>query len=323
MARPYTRIGHLLRLIQLIQSKPGLSMRDLVEACERHERTIYRDINTLNASGIPCGFDRELNGYRVHPGYFMPPVELTFEEAMAMVALLEQDDSQIPFLETAQVAAEKIRCQLPAALLREVQSLDDSVQIDLARSAVDDSARDVYRQVRNAIASKRLLLCTYDSVHSSNHDTGKTFEFRPYVLWFCQRAWYAVGRRSDRDDVRRLKLNRFTYVKATDRPYHIPEDFDLQAFNGNAWRMIPGDRAYDVAIRFTPRFAETASETRWHPTQQEQWHDDGSVTLTFTVDGLEEIVWWILSYGPGAKVLRPPELAQRVRELAVRTSEQY
>lgn len=300
-------------------------MPALAEACERHERTVYRDLRTLTESGLPCGFDKELNGYRVQPGFFMPPLELTFEEAMAMVALLEQvnDDSQVPFLETAQVVAEKIRSQLPAAILDEVRTLDECVQIDLARGPVDHSARDVYRKTRNAIATKRLLICTYDSVHSANNDADRTFEFRPYALWFCQRAWYAVGHHSGRDDVRRLKLNRFTYVKQTDRPYHIPEDFDLQTFNGNAWRMIPGDRDHDVAIRFTPKFAETASETRWHPTQKEQWHEDGSVTLTFTVSGFKEVCWFVLGYGPEAKVIRPRELAELVRELAERAARQY
>jgi len=302
-----------------------MKVQDLAEACERSSRTIYRDLKTLNESGIPNGFDKETNGYRIQRGFFMPPVELTFEEAMAMVALLERvgDDTQIPFLETAQIVAEKIRSQLPPALLREVETFDDCVQIDLARRSVDDSDRDVYRTMRRAIADKRLLHCRYDSVHSKRDDASETFEFRPYALWYCQRAWYAVGKRSDRDDARRLKLNRFTFVKRTEQPYHIPDDFDLQAFQGNAWRMIRGDDEHHVAIRFTPQFAETVSETRWHPTQQAEWHDDESVTLTFTVDGLDEIVWWVLGYGPGAKVLQPPELTDRVRELALATCAQY
>jgi hypothetical protein len=41
------------------------------------------------------------------------------------------------------------------------------------------------------------------------------------------------------------------------------------------------------------------------------------------VDGLDEIVWWVLGYGPGATVIEPPELIERVRELAHATAERY
>lgn len=41
------------------------------------------------------------------------------------------------------------------------------------------------------------------------------------------------------------------------------------------------------------------------------------------VDGLEEIVWWVLGYGPGATVLEPPEFIERVRELLTATAKKY
>jgi proteasome accessory factor B len=124
--------------------------------------------------------------------------------------------------------------------------------------------------------------------------------------------------------VRRLKLNRFTSVQVTYRPFAIPDSFDLHADLGNAWRMIRGDITYHVAVQFEPSFADTASETRWHPTQQEDWNiETGAVTLRFIVDGVDEIVWWVLGYGPNATVLEPPELAERVRALAQATAERY
>ena len=41
------------------------------------------------------------------------------------------------------------------------------------------------------------------------------------------------------------------------------------------------------------------------------------------VDGLDEIVWWILSMGPHCVVNKPPELADWVRELAAGIVSQY
>ncbi|MGE5611019.1 MAG: helix-turn-helix transcriptional regulator [Bacillota bacterium] len=327
MGRTYTRIYRLLRLMAAINSKRGLHVAELARRCEVHERTIYRDIETLNASGIPCSFDAGSGGYRVAAGFFMPPIELTFEEAMAIVALLEEvgDGAQIPFLGAAARAAEKIRSQLPAAVLEAVEPTDGRVHIDLARSSGDDSCRDVYDDMRDAIARRRVLICSYEGASSRQDEDGEiSFELRPYALWFCQRAWYVVGLHGGRNAIRRLKLNRFTSVEVTDKPYAIPEGFDLHADLGLAWRMIRGEKRYRVAIRFEPGFADTASETRWHPTQEEAWdHEAGTVTLHFVVDGLDEIVWWVLGYGPGAMVLEPPELIDRVRDLARATAERY
>lgn len=325
MGRQYTRVVRLLRLIQVIQSRNGQNARELARTCEMHQRTIYRDLNALNLAGVPCGLDRESGGYRVQPGFFMPPLELTFEEAMATVALLEQTSrsSQVPYMGVARRVAEKIRSQLPRQLLEDVEPLDGHVTIDLARSSGDESARKVYDDVRGAIAKKRMLRCTYDSANSNHDDRDSEFDFKPYQLWYCQRAWYAVGHHSNRNEVRMLKLNRFTFIKRTDRPYHIPEDFKLADVVGQAWRMMRGKKRYNIAVHFSKAVADSVSETRWHPTQEEEFHEDDSVTLRFSVDGLEEIVWWILGYGPNATVLEPAELVEKVHSLATGIVQNY
>ncbi|MBV8782280.1 MAG: WYL domain-containing protein [Phycisphaerae bacterium] len=334
MGRIYTRIHRLLRLITAIQSNRNLNASDLARLCEVHERTIYRDIDMLNASGVPCAYHRDRNGYQLGKSFFMPPVELTFDEAMAIIALSEEisERSQVPFMNAAARAAEKLRAQLPPAVLETIEPLDDRLSIDLARAAGDDSCRDVYDEVRSAISRRRILCCEYESIQQVDGSSCTDgdgfnpveFQFRPYLLWFCQRAWYVVGHHERHGAIRKLKLNRFTSIRISDRPFAIPDNFDLRSELGNAWRMIRGETSYRIAVQFEPSFADAASETRWHPTQEEQWnHDSGRVTLRFTVDGLDEICWWVLGYGPGATVLEPPELIERVRELALATVGRY
>ena len=148
------------------------------------------------------------------------------------------------------------------------------------------------------------------------------FEFAPYALFFCVRAWYVIGKRSDRNDLRCMKLSRFTKATATDRPYPPPRSFTLEKHLGNAWRMMRG-KDVEIELRFDAEFAETIADTRWHKTQDIQQHPDGSCTFTATVSGFEEIVWWILSMGPHCKVIRPKALADRVCDLAAATAAVY
>ena len=56
------------------------------------------------------------------------------------------------------------------------------------------------------------------------------------------------------------------------------------------------------------------TETRWHKTQEVHKHPDGRATLTFRVDGLDEILWWVLGWSGRAKVLQPEKLREMVLE---------
>jgi predicted DNA-binding transcriptional regulator YafY len=43
----------------------------------------------------------------------------------------------------------------------------------------------------------------------------------------------------------------------------------------------------------------------------------------FRVDGLEEIVWWIMASGPHCRVIKPPELRMRIAELHAQAAARY
>jgi predicted DNA-binding transcriptional regulator YafY len=123
--------------------------------------------------------------------------------------------------------------------------------------------------------------------------------------------------------VRCLKLSRFEKIQLTDLAYEVPRGFSVQKHLGNAWRMIRGEKSYTVELEFDVEFAETVADTLWHPTQEVIWNDDGSILFRCTVDGLDEIVWWVLSMGPHCVVKKPGELAKRVSELAAATAGKY
>ncbi len=320
MAADYKKIHRLLKILTLIQGETGWTAERLAAECGVGLRTIYRDMKVMESVGIPYFHDGDTNGYRVRKDFFMPPVELTLDEALAVLTLGQHIGrrEQIPLAKPAGRAIAKIRSQLPQALRDELDGFDHRIVLMLARAGPHEGIADVYDQVRIAMVRRRVLRCSYESVEKTlkGKSNGEVFEFRAYALFFCQRAWYAVGHHGGRGEIRKLKLNRFTKVELTGKPYAIPDDFDLDDHLGDAWRMIRGSQKYDVELQFDREFAETIADTRWHRTQDTEDHDDGSVTLRFKVDGLDEIVWWVLSMGPHCVVKQPPELIGLVRDLA-------
>jgi proteasome accessory factor B len=322
------KIDRLIRLITLIHGRGDLTAGKLAEQFKVTERTIFRDLKTLERAGVPVSFNPDANGYEIRRDFFLPPVQMTVDEALAICVLGEQvgRSEQVPFLAVAERAVEKIRGQLPAPIRQELAGIEKQISIHLAASSHAGEAHDVYATVRDAIAKKRQLQCSYDSATASAGKptrSDKPFKLKPYALLFGQRAWYVVGHHSRHDAIRCLRLSRFTRCQPTDTPYAIPDDFDLGKYLGNAWRMIRGEKRHKVEIVFDKQFADGIGETQWHATQEVEELDDGSIRFTCTVDGLDEIVWWVLGMGPHCRVVSPKELVGRVRELAEQTVRQY
>jgi predicted DNA-binding transcriptional regulator YafY len=320
----YTRVHRLLRLITLIQGSAQLNADKLAEICGVSERNIYRDLKELEGAGVPISFDKETGGYSLRRDFFLRPVDFTLEEAMALVLIGREigQTEQLPHAAEAGKAIDKLLATLPAAIRGMVDELLPRMSVDLARTA-NEPTGEVYTRIRQAIADKRALQCKYESPSRRSENDAGAFRFDPYGLYFGQRAWYVVGMHHAHGEVRTLKLTRLLQCKSLDQPYFIPDDFSLNKHFGQAWRMVPSGKSYNIQIHFDAKMAETVADTHWHDSQDETWNDDGSIEMCFKVDGLEEIIWWILSYGPHCRVIEPVELVDRVRQLQKSASDQY
>ena len=74
------RISRLSQIVTILQSKRLITARELAEKFNVSIRTIYRDIRTLESSGIPI-VTEEGKGYFLQEGYQLPPIMFSEEEA--------------------------------------------------------------------------------------------------------------------------------------------------------------------------------------------------------------------------------------------------
>jgi proteasome accessory factor B len=132
-----------------------------------------------------------------------------------------------------------------------------------------------------------------------------------------------VGFSQMHTQVRTFKLGRIKDLAPLAKLYVPDESFSLEKYFGNAWGMIPEGREYSVRLRFAPKVAANVAEVNWHRAQQVQFEPDGSAVFSATVDGIGEISWWIIGYGDQVEVLDPPELRDRVRQMAQAVVERY
>jgi predicted DNA-binding transcriptional regulator YafY len=320
---PTTRLHRLLAIVTLVQARSTWTAKSLATECGVDERTIYRDLNDLAESGIPITFDEAAGGYRINADFFLPAIHLSVEETLALTLLCEEiaKPQQIPFTLPAWKALAKIQSTLPQSIREEASERSRNIAVRTSQAISSDDDADVYQRMLVATVNRKALVCRYESLDPTSAQD--LFDFEPYSLFFCVRAWYAIGFHSGRQAVRCLKLNRFTKVSPTQRPYDIPADYSLDGFLGNAWRMIRGTPETDVVLEFTPSFAQTVGDTLWHRTQSLEYREDGSALFRCRVAGFDEISWWILSHGPNCRVVEPPALRDLVRDLAARTAALY
>jgi predicted DNA-binding transcriptional regulator YafY len=67
--RQSDRLARVLRLLQMIQGPGSWNAQTIAKKLECSERTIYRDLQTLAAAGVPWYFDDYSQSYRIREGY--------------------------------------------------------------------------------------------------------------------------------------------------------------------------------------------------------------------------------------------------------------
>jgi predicted DNA-binding transcriptional regulator YafY len=308
--RQADRLARVLRVLQLIQGRGRWNTKAIAQEIECSERTVYRDLAVLELAGVPWTYEKESSCYRVRPDYQFPILNLTDEELLGQATAASA--TKAPGLDVnlgAKPASEKLAAKAndkSEQILHEAQRFTEVLDLKLA----DHSRhRDFIRTVQWALIQKTQVTGQYQSPYE---DKPVKLTLHPYRLCLVKSAWYLIGRMPQESEPRTYRIVRFKTLRMLDDPATIPDDFSLKAYFGNAWSVYRGEQSYPVELQFSKEAAEVVTETVWHDTQKVQRNSDGTVTMTFTVDGLNEVVRWVLGWAGRVKVIQPRELRQLV-----------
>jgi predicted DNA-binding transcriptional regulator YafY len=314
------RVARLIRLFQILQSGRPASADRIADRLQVSRRTLFRDIGTLRKAGFPI--ERRPEG-----GYLLrvtdPPAAqgLDVGEVLGLMLLgkTAQTTADRPMLQRALDAIGKILGQLSTPT-RDVYE-DLMRQVSVAPGATSESREDerYYRLVQYGIEERFICRATYDV-----DGTGESRQLliHPLHLHFWTRSWYVMAFCEQFGEIRPFKLSRFKALELTDRRY-TSEPFRIDEYLDDAWGVIPEGVKYDVVVEFSPRVARNVADVRWHRTQETIFHDDGSCTMRFCVNGLSEIKWWILGYGDLAIVREPEPLREEICAIARSMAQRY
>ncbi len=310
-----SRVYRLLRVITLLQGTKGYTASELALELDVSRRTVFRDLNMLEMARIPYYFDEESGAYRINKHFFLPPINLTLPEALAMLVLTGRlrGASRLPLLSHGARAAVKMENALPDSIRRHVGSVIDQVHMSLGPLSRHEGLEGMFDELSAAAAERKVCKLVYLSFAERKQ---VTMTVHPLRLMFQGRAWYLLAHSTTHGELRTFKLARIRKLTVTDRTFTPPPAEKVDKHFGQAWSMIPEGKLHDVHLRFDRKMAGNVAEVQWHASQRVQWNDDGSMDFHVRVDGLGEISWWVLGYGATAEVISPPPLRKMIVDAA-------
>jgi predicted DNA-binding transcriptional regulator YafY len=273
---------------------------------------VHRDLKILTYAGVPWFFDQATESYRLYDYYAFPSLNLTDDELLGQAtATAATKAAGIDVTLGAKPTTDKVAANTSEdshKLLQEALLFTEILDLKLADHS---QHRDFIRTVQWAMIKGRQLTGQYESPYE-----GKPVKvtLHPYRLALIKSAWYLIGKIRGEDQPRTYRIIRFQSLRMTGEKAVIPRLFDLRQFLGNAWSVFRGAETHDIELLFTKE-AASVTETVWHHTQKTRRNSDGSVTMTFRIDGLEEIVRWIVGWAGRVKVIGPEALRKMVVDL--------
>jgi predicted DNA-binding transcriptional regulator YafY len=306
----YDPTGRVLTVLELLQSRPGLTGPELASRLEMDVRTVRRYIAKLQDAGIPVeACPGRYGGYRLRSGYKLPPLVFSDAEATAIVlgllgnAWLEIDQSPA----AVEGALSKITRVLPQAARDRLASMSS---VTFISPCCDDArpAASLLILLGDAIQGRERVRIGYTA--EGGELTDRVVE--PYGLVGRQGKWYLVAFCRLRGGYRTFRLDRIGTVEPTAERFARDEEFDFRAY---AIKQLTSYAAnWRISVVFTSPLPQVRARLPASLGRIEETAD--GVGLEWEVDDLDYAARYLMSLGLRFAVREPPELRAAFAALA-------
>jgi len=222
------RADRLFQIIQHLHHDKVITAYDLANFLEVSERTIYRDIQDLSASGVPISSETG-SGYRLMKGYQLPPLMFNEEELAALFigAQMVQAWTDQSLARAASHALQKIESVIPERLKPELEQQN----IIIPNIPTDEKVTGQLTVLRQATKQQFKILFNY-----TREDKEKSLRtVHPLGLFYWGKVWTLVAWCLLRDDFRHFRLDRMENVAMLDKHFTSKPGQTLDDFLEREW----------------------------------------------------------------------------------------
>jgi predicted DNA-binding transcriptional regulator YafY len=310
----YDPVMRVLTVLEILQARERVTGPELARRMEVSRRTVQRYVARLQDLGIPVEGTPGVGGaYRLRPGFRLPPLMFTDEEAFALALGLRalRHVGLEAFAPAAEGAAAKLTRVLPDAVRERVGDVEEAVTLEAGRWTVATDPATVLT-VAASIRARRTVRFRY-----MTHD-GAVSErsVEPYGLVHLDGRWYLVGHCQMRRALRTFRLDRVTDVVEGDSAFERPAAFDARQFLVASLPFVKEPYDVEVWLGLSPE----AAVRRLEPWRVSLEAADGGTRLRCTRDELEPFAAMLLGLGCPLRVHGPQALRDAFATLAGRAS---
>ena len=318
------KIVLLVRLLNAIDegrcSFEELKDRIVDEGARPSTRSLRRYLSDLESAGFPWYFDRTQNVYRFSEGYSLKRLDLNTRELFGLVALRSLGASIGGTIGgyVDEVTSKMIGSSARAVGDRVAAGAPLAFRVGEVR--FDERAEQMFNVLTSGERSNRSVTLSYQD--KFGQATQRTVD--PYGFIVSGGRVYVVGYDHLRKDKRVFAIDNITEATLGAKTFIKPGDFDLDAFAAHSISgVLYGELQTDVVVRFERPIAKAAMAARVVAERNIVTHDDGSVSITYRVSDVEELLRWTFSWGAQAEVIGPPEIRTRSAALLKSMIDRY
>jgi predicted DNA-binding transcriptional regulator YafY len=306
--------SRLLALLESLQAQPVATGRELAERLDIDVRTLRRYVAALQELGIPVEGQRGVGGgYRLRPGYRLPPLMLSDDETVVVVLGLLA--ARRIGLDTESASADgalaKIHRVLPDRLRSRAEALEATLGFaDAAAGGVPVPGETVLL-VAEAVRRRKRLRTRYRSFSGVVSDR----ELSPLGLVVHAGRWYLAAHDHGRGELRTFRVDRMRHpVLEEAAAVAAPDGFDAVAYVSSSLASVPW--AWEVEVELD--LSLERAEERIPATLGQLLAQDGKTILRMRVESLDWMAALLAGLGCDFTIRRPEELRASVRRLAAR-----
>ncbi|WP_042365627.1 helix-turn-helix transcriptional regulator [Streptacidiphilus neutrinimicus] len=245
MPRP---TGRVLTLLELLQSGGTRTVAELADRLAVEGRTVRRYVDQLIDLDVPVESVRgRYGGYRLGPGYRLPPLMLSDDEALAVLLGLVagRRAGLTPAQRTAnETASAKIRRVLPQHIARRLDALLETLDFTDRPRESDAPDTAVLLTVADAVRHRRPVSVRYTDREGQRSER----TLHPYGIVAHGGRWYVTGVDARIGEERTFRLDRVADART------LPGSFDApEGGPSPAERLLSGfaaaEHRHEVALR--------------------------------------------------------------------------
>lgn len=296
----------------------GVSVHDLANEFHISGRTIWRDMQALQEVGFALTKRKGEDGRTWWVLINMPlkalrdsGLSITEVCSLYMSRALLAAMPGAAFADGLAALCARIERALSPKLREFLEQLPGVVKVKPgARKKPSKNHAEIVARLIEASWRRRVATMRYYSVSSGRE---KEYEVHPYNLAYADGGLYLTAFVKEYREVRTFAVERIRTFVESGRGFEPAEDLAAEPFAQSLG--VNRGRAEKVVIEFTARVAPYVSEREWHASQQLQDLPGGGVRVTLKVCRDWALTRWVLGFGPHARVVSPPALAEEMLEL--------